>query len=1294
MSWKPEGATLVEEEWKPKGATLTTPAQSATQKADKQTAGKTTPIMDSIKSVDEDEERKFIFDNIDSFTLEELRDAGLSIGEQEEIAQKRADAMPGRRTAGQPQPVGPVRTGIRAWEPSLLDKIKMRLQRPTPAGGVDRSDRPFTTLGQLGLHHTAETLSGLGLHLPDVISGELAGGKTLAEAVDKWTGFEPSPRDIRAGKAGQFVGGLHTAGAIVGPVVGTIPARLALQRILASGLTFGTRRAAEELADKVRKDEPFSWEGIHFESGIGALFGAGEVGLGKAINFVKGLKKLPKPKITNARAEVNAALKNYKKTGDRTAWDAVRTKYAGITTEGAARIKARAKAPDIKEFGKYPITTVKAQPTRGVQGPETTLAAKTGVKGGVVPKGAIKRIPEVPQKKSIEKLQAEIDSYMKENKDPPTELLAEFNAATRKQKKPPIDAAKFAKEERLDKIKTKAEMGDIATEGGYQSQSTAFNKHIDYFEGRQLPKTSQIPRIQKNMRVVNGKRLAGTITAQEANIKIQQLRKMLFETAKREGVALRKTIPRPGSRKEGKTRLSVRKAGTYVPEEFAQYGKFKDVYPLGKDVTRSIQEIDGSLSRSEKVKTKGQAGALEQNVLWPTRDMSIQKLKYIKEKGAEIKGILSGIKRDSAEDRRINLVLEAIGSDYRDISIKELLGRKDLRAIAGAKTIKQAVELRRFYDDLIEEQNIAREMRNQQPIPYTRKYSPHILRDTTIWEQLMFRRLPTEKVHEHIFGKKAPLPDYIRPNKQFNPRAEARWGNMPYEERVKSAMGLAERYLVTASKDIFNTSIIQNNKAFIQQLESMEKKDAANYLSDWTAEAYAGIAPALDRGIKLTQLPKAQKAMRWFNQVRNMAVFPLNLAWNLTTQPSSMAFTIARQGGVNTLKGFKQWISDPKIRGEMSEDYYSYIVKASQQGRITKQDAQNLIGENVRVYRTPKEFIQDVGGFITHQIEKMLTGTSIRAAYLTGKKKGLTGQALINYASDEGGKAQSMYNDEDKPAFLRSLAVKTAAPYQTFNYEVVNAFKEWAGRTGTPPDTQVERMIFMGRFLAASTVFALLAKNLANKDIWSWKRPPIPFAEYWLTPIMRIFNNEYIGASGSGLTSPVETAQRLAKGIDDFLETGATRKLRNEVLKYGPGILGIPGGVQISRTVDAIIAYSQGGVKDRRGRMMFKMEDPQDLAQAIFSGVWSTKGGRGYLDPEYSWKRMSHAELQAEISKRTYKSRYKRKDGNWYPAGHPHSGKEEVVAWMREILKGKEKKNNGTEPKRKQRLEREKRMLR
>ncbi len=107
----------------------------------------------------------------------------------------------------------------------------------------------------------------------------------------------------------------------------------------------------------IRGGEAIVWTGV--EVGAGKLFGWA---LNKFPRFRVGWQKWAKGKspeqIRPARTEVNEALRIYRETGDRTAWDTARIKYAGITPEGVQRIKARAIPPEVKEFGKFPIAKI------------------------------------------------------------------------------------------------------------------------------------------------------------------------------------------------------------------------------------------------------------------------------------------------------------------------------------------------------------------------------------------------------------------------------------------------------------------------------------------------------------------------------------------------------------------------------------------------------------------------------------------------------------------------------------------------------------------------------------------------------------------------------------------------------------------------------------------------------------------------------------------------------------------------------------------------------------------------
>ena len=736
--------------------------------------------------------------------------------------------------------------------------------------------------------------------------------------------------------------------------------------------------------------------------------------------------------------------------------------------------------------------------------------------------------------------------------------------------------------------------------------SPAFRKHSEFLQGIQLPAESNIRKIQKQMRVVNGKRLSGKITAKEANKEIASLKKQLRATAKKEGIAIRAT-------KSGKVSVALRKAGTFVPIEFSEWKSFKDVKQFfggGTDITRLIQQMDGSLTAAQRAKIPGQAGPLEKFVLFRTRDISIQKIGYIKEKSILLRSIIGKVKPGSKTDIAINDVLRAISNEDLKSTATVLAKRSAISNITkDISIVKKAMELRKFYNTILDEQNEVRLMRNQKPIPFRSNYSPEVLRDTTVWERLFLKDTVPQEVQS------APdLPDYVRPNKPFNPRELARTTGIRYNDRVLSAIELAQNYIVTASKDIFNTSIIQNNKAFIQQLETMGFNDTANALADWNAEAFAGTKISFDKNFKLPA--KLEKGIRFLNRLRNLAVFPFNFSWNIFTQTSSVSLTVLKYGAINTTKGFIKWL-DPKVRKQTSEDYYSFIVKSDKQGRVTKQDAQALIGQNVRIYRSPLDIAEDVGALVTEQIEKILTGASIQAAKISGQQAGLTGEALKNFASDGGGKTQSMYNDEDKPRILKSLLTKTIAPFQTFAFEFINTAREIAGKTGLPPDSKAKALWQIIRFAAVASVFATSAKRLANREIWSWRRPPVPFAEIWLTPIIDKLLGEYQGSAG--LPAPVQVFTKLAQGINDIIETGSWERMRKELTKWGPGVFGVPGGVQISRVVEAMIAYARGGVINRQGEFIFLL-DESDLPQALLNGIWSTEAGKATIEAKKGGK--------------------------------------------------------------------------
>lgn len=725
---------------------------------------------------------------------------------------------------------------------------------------------------------------------------------------------------------------------------------------------------------------------------------------------------------------------------------------------------------------------------------------------------------------------------------------------------------------------------------------------------------AEIKGIQKNIKDLNS-------LVKAAKQKLIKKTPISIEDAQTLGIALRET-------KAGKLVPSIRKSGPFVPEEFAKYKNFKDVKAglLGgsRDITRAIQEIDGILSVAKRVKLPGQAGVAERYILWRTRDFIKMKMGWTAEAEGKLRTITAGI--SDKEAITANRVLERLRLQDATKSVNELLRREEISGITkDSKIIKFAQEARKYFDELIDAQNRFRALRNQDTIPYRKYYSPHELQKTSLWE----RTFGLKK--EPIDIMKGPeLPDYIKPNKIFNPRELAREADMPEYMREMNLKKLLENYTNTASKDIFNTSIIQNNKIFAQQFETMGFKNSARLIQDWTAEAFAGVKGVADRAMALG--PKTRGIMNRWREGLMKAVFPLNFAWNMFIQTSSGVLTVTRYGIRSSMQGMLDWITKPAMREWIRKNAYSYIVKTGKAGKITRQDINVGMSKAVKLEKSKLDTVTDAFNYFTEWTEKHLTGWSVATAKREGFKRGLRGKALTEFASDGGSKTQSMYNLEDLPGVLRNETVKTAAPFQTFSFEMFNSMREWAGKTGVPPSTATERIGWVLRFLAGINAVNYIGGAITGRKPWELSSF-IPFYGTFFAPIEAAIKGEDIGsASTRGLPSPIGIGVSFGQGIYKYITKGDSSKLRNVTIKYLPGfILKVPAGLQASRIVDGIIAIAEGGVYDSAGRMKFPIYDTKDKIMAIFKGPWATKGGKEYWqEREKSWLDLLKKPFQKE----------------------------------------------------------------
>lgn len=659
--------------------------------------------------------------------------------------------------------------------------------------------------------------------------------------------------------------------------------------------------------------------------------------------------------------------------------------------------------------------------------------------------------------------------------------------------------------------------------------------------------------------------------------------------------------------KGGRKVPSIRRSGVFVPEEVTKWKKYEDIPSTlenSMDPTRAIQRMDGSLSLTEKAKTEGQAGPIERNVSWRTRDMMKLRGSWISQMEAKGKTLLKDI------DKKGRTALTG-----------QLENKKS--------TNPKVREVRAFLDELIENQNEIRKLRNQKEIPYRHRYAPHILRRSTIWSQAYGLLNSVEKIMKRGPKDKPSMPDFILPNKPFNPREMARQAGLKGFEREMDFGKLLSQYINTAARDIFNTSIIENNKAFATQMESMGYAKNAAFIQRWTAEAFAGVGGKFDRAIHLTAgtwpVPLLKKAYHKFRRMLVLSAFPLNVGWNTTIQTSSYNFTNTKYGTINSIRGAVDWFTSKEKRQGVKENAYSYIVKRGGSGRMATQDISRGMASQARIIKSKMETARDAMNFFTDLVENNLTGASALAAKRHGENAGLKGKALWEYASDGGAKTQSMYNLEDLPGALRNEIVKTGAPFQTFKFEAYNNLKEWSGKAGVKPESHKVRAKQAITFLAGAYAFNLIGKEITGREPWGHDSF-IPFYDVIVGPAIAKFKGERAEyRTKRGLPAPSGVAYELGGAVHDIMVKDDWVRARKWGLRYLPGAVGVGGGTQINRVVDGLIANARGGVYTSSGwesgrEPIFPISGTKEKFRSVMFGPYSTTAGKEYLGKrQKSW---------------------------------------------------------------------------
>ena len=569
------------------------------------------------------------------------------------------------------------------------------------------------------------------------------------------------------------------------------------------------------------------------------------------------------------------------------------------------------------------------------------------------------------------------------------------------------------------------------------------------------------------------------------------------------------------------------------------------------------------------------------------------------------------------------------------VATTELLQRDNIKDILKDYTQEQqtsmvnwAKGLRSLWDELITNQNAVRVKLGLEAIPYRNNYV------SWVYEPNLWSRLLGLKINPDFIKETAVAPDFIKPSEPFVAHALAREGGLEGYTKIKDVRRLFLDYADTAAKDMFFTPIVMNARAHAFVLREKGFAAPAQWMLDWCTESYAGLPSFISRAFRKSMFAPIRRPLIALRRNLTRAVFPLNWTWNLFVQTTSIALTAGQYGTGNTLMG-SQYLWNPKIRKLINEECFSYIIKKRAEGSIVYQDLGATISRFQYVGRSPIQTVETAMNFLTRAIETNVTGVSCYAAYLKGQKMGLTGRALIDYASEGGAKTQSMYNMQNVPGTIRSPEVGAVFPFQTFCFEAMNFVRELSGvkvlRAGAyetiaadTPEGQAtiqNRLGHMFEFLAAVFVLNILGDFAINRRPWQ-PTSFIPFVGIMMSGLDP-YNTWYY-------PMPVRYTAECTTGIKNVIEYGDWSRLRSWFLSYH-----CPAGVQASRTIDGIIASIEGReVKDVRGEVMFEFEDkPIEFMKAITMGVYQTESGREYRDRVFEGAEPTTISLLKDLDK-------------------------------------------------------------
>ncbi|RPI88699.1 MAG: hypothetical protein EHM41_00050 [Chloroflexi bacterium] len=663
---------------------------------------------------------------------------------------------------------------------------------------------------------------------------------------------------------------------------------------------------------------------------------------------------------------------------------------------------------------------------------------------------------------------------------------------------------------------------------------------------------------------------------------------------------------------DGKIKPAIRKSGFYAVDEYAQaMSKAEDIGDLANmytDPDRLFEQMDG-----------GKAGGVNQKyILGPSNMNTRARMVWEDQQTGQVHDIVEKYNLSNGKKRKaVGQIIESVtGNNAWAKETDKILELKPVQeALKGfdkdtqIELVNSAFDFRKLLQRWRDNQNHARKLRKQNEIKYIVGYLPAI-RESNVWARLL---------GEQFTAKTLPMmPDFITPNQPFNARAMARKGGLDPMLREWDIVKLLLDYKTTASKDIFDTNTIHNNKIHAAVLENLGLKNSADFVYQWTSEYFAGSPGRLEKALNKVIPKVVTNTASWLKRGITMSAFSMNPAWNLQ-QLTSVIMTAARYPIKSNLAGLN-YFYDKDLHRAIKQYGFSSVIKSRIGGGAYYQDVKDIVESKVK--RIDTSFTDTAvkwANLMTSALEDALTGHAIATAYHDGYNRlGLRGRDLWEYASEGGFKTQGAFHKGRLPGLIRAKQVAMFAPFMNFPFEVFNTLREtnipvvrkFLPATGLYEDIAMDstkgkalisnRIEIVTKLMMGALVANYITEKLTGVKSWTLSTF-IPGIGYLLggMPIVGKWVNEYNPRSPN-YTLVYRAANDLFQGVKNAIEYGSYKKLRKWLFTYGH----IPAGLQIEKTTQAIEAISkEGKVTDVSGKTDYTIE-PKDFPAALITGPY------------------------------------------------------------------------------------------